>query len=229
MGDRLRRAFDRARGVRGRITLVATLAVMAALALGGFLLAIFLEDQLEDDLDATLEAEAASMVRELDGGIDPLQVASAPSSESLVWIGTLSGGGQQTLAAAGEYQINPPFEAPPIGDTATIRVLVTENELDSDDGQEQETSDFRVAAAAAADGTVVIVGEEQEAISQPVARLCETSCSSPSRCSAWASPCSRGSWPVGHWPRSNASALEPRPSRARHSTIGCQCPTATTR
>ena len=147
------------RGIRFRTTLATTLVTGVMLVLGAAVLLSVLGKNLRENLDATIQNQAAGRAQLLDGGADPQSLVSTRQAESLVWIGTAAG---DVLAVGGNYLI---VGAPPdltVGGARTVSLLVEEQH--NDGAIELEQAEATLAVVQASDGTLVAVGSELETV-----------------------------------------------------------------
>lgn len=156
-----RRARAALQTVRWRAALLAALLVACALALGDVVTLSLYRNQLEANLDQTLQQQAADRALLLEQGNDPAVLVTVLQEEALVWIGTPEG---EAVAIGGAIF---PLENPvpdTIGGVSTISLLVEERKPDE---VERERMDLRVGAVSTTDGTlVVLAGAETEAIDE---------------------------------------------------------------
>jgi signal transduction histidine kinase len=144
-------------GIRSRTTLIATVAVGVALAVGAIVLLAVLDNNLADNLRTSIETQAEDRSRLLDSGAEPTTLVATRQDETIVWIGTPDG---ETLASGGSYEFaEPPTNLEP-GPARNTTVLLLEGE------SEQERSEITVAVAEAADGTLLVVGTELEDVAR---------------------------------------------------------------
>lgn len=156
------RPFDRVpRGIRFRTTLTTTLVTGVMLVLGALVLMFVLGNKLRDNLDATIENQAADRAQLLDAGADPQSLVSTRQAESLVWIGTPNG---EVIALGGNYRIVGPPPDLTIGGGRTVNLVLEEQQ---ENGlAELEETEVTLAVAQASDGTLVAVGSELETVTK---------------------------------------------------------------
>ncbi len=161
LAERWARARAALQTVRWRAALLAALLVSCALALGDVVTLSLYRNQLEANLDQTLEQQAADRALLLEQGNDPAALVTVLQEEALVWIGSPDG---EAVAIGGAIF---PLENPvpeTIGGVSTISLLVEERKPDE---VERERMDLRVGAVATTDGSlVVLAGAETEAIDE---------------------------------------------------------------
>ncbi len=154
--DRLRAAI---RTVQGRITLGATLLVLAALTCAAIGLDLLLGATALDAFDEALVARAEDRARLVALEADPEALAATLGEEEFVVIYDASG----SVAAAQGLDDPAGYLAPTSGTVQTQDVTIRKIEYGGTE-VEVDTETLRVAAAATADGGLVVVGSETEQI-----------------------------------------------------------------
>ena len=155
-------------GIRTRTTVISALVVGLALLAGSVAMLWVLNNNLQSNLDSTIEAQAADRARLIDDGADPASLVTARRDESLVWITSASG---QLVASGGAYQLADQATAVDLqpGPARTERVGLVEESASG--SRETEESKLRVAVAESSNGTLVAVGTELEVVDKAVAEV----------------------------------------------------------
>jgi signal transduction histidine kinase len=153
--------------IRLRAALGATVVVLIALVISGFVLLLFFESNLRDSLDSTLSAQAEDRAVLIAAGSASQHLVSTKQQESFVWIGTSQG---EVDAQSGLQLVNPPLGLTP-GEPETISIRVAEEE--DEDERETEMVEVRVVMqpvdAAGGSDLLVVVGAELEDLNSEVA------------------------------------------------------------
>lgn len=152
--------------VRLRSALIAAAVIAAAMVVGSLILLSLYRNQLEVNLDGTLQQQANDRVALLDQGTDPTSLVTVLQEEAMVWIGTPVG---EAVAVGGAIvPIDNPVPAV-VGQVATSELLVEERKPDE---IERERMNLRIASAATTDGRlVVLAGSETEQIDEALSGL----------------------------------------------------------
>lgn len=151
------------RGIRARTTATAVVVAALALLVAAIGLTAVLENNLQDNLDSTVETQARNRAELIDTGADPSSLVDSRDGESMVWIGNAD----STFAVGGNYEVVGIPGDLAIGGARGAEVLVNERQEHSGD-PERELAQVRWAVAGAADGTLIGVGFETETIGQTV-------------------------------------------------------------
>lgn len=145
--------------VRGRSALLSAIVVAVAMTIGAFVLLASFRSSLRTNLDQTLQQQAQDRVTLIDQGFDPASLTDVRQEEALVWIGRPDG----TVIATGGALT--PLENPVPSELGTTTGIELSYEEQKAEGPETERSEFRLASALNADGSVVVlVGAETERI-----------------------------------------------------------------
>ncbi len=152
--------------IRLRAALGATVVVLVALVISGFVLLLFFESNLRDSLDSTLSAQAEDRAVLIAAGSASQHLVSTKQQESFVWIGTSQG---EVVAQSGLQLVNPPLGLSP-GEPETMSIRVIEED---EDERETEMVEVRVVMqpvdAAGGSDLLVVVGAELEDLDSEVA------------------------------------------------------------
>jgi signal transduction histidine kinase len=166
LAERGQRAMAALRTVRWRSTLLAAALLSIALAVGAIVMLLLYRNQLEANLDQTLQQQVQDRALLLDQGNAPDALVTVLQEEALVWIGTPSG---EAVAIGGAIF---PLENPvpeTIGEVTTLDLLVEERKPDE---VERERMELRVGSVRTADGAlVVLAGAETEVIDETLSGL----------------------------------------------------------
>ena len=154
--DHLRAAI---RTVQGRITLGATLLVLAALTCAAIGLDLLLGATALDAFDEALVARAEDRARLVALDADPTALAATLGEEEFVVVYDAAGS-----VVATEGLDDPVGYTPPAAGTVETQDVVIRKVEYGGTEVEVDTETLRVAAAAVADGGLVVVGSETEQI-----------------------------------------------------------------